>query len=173
MTKFKCLLAGFALAFGFAGFDAAAVAQNGPVGFDPTTSLQGFPGLDVSLGTPPTTTGSTCASGTLTVVGGASAGKVTTTTCTTLVLKLNWAIPALGAGGVNGVAGGGYSQAAFAPTLTGVFCTAANLTVPAAFTESATTYTAPTATAAGSLTCTFTSATITAGNVILYTAAAF
>lgn len=167
-TRFKAVLAGLVLAVGCAG---VATAQNADVGFSPTTGLQGFPGLAVSLGAVPTTTGSTCASGTLTVVGGATSGKVTTTTCTTLVLKLNWAIPALGTGGVAG--NGGYGQAAFAPALNGVYCAGADLTHPATFTQSATTYTAPTATAAGSLTCTFSSATITAADVVLFTAEAF
>ncbi len=168
LTRFKVLLASAALALGLAG---SVTAQHADVGFSPTTNLQGFPGLDVSLGTPPATTGSTCASGTLTVTGGASAGKIVTTTCTTLVVVLTWTIPKLGPGGVNG--NGGYSQAAFAPTLSGVFCALANLTHPATITQASTSYTAPTATANGSVVCTASSATITAGDTVLYTAAAF
>lgn len=173
MTKFKCLLAGFALAFGFAGFDAAAVAQNAPVGFDPTTSLQGFPGLDVSLGTPPVVTG--CNTSAPVVVGGASAGRITTVGTTACTPTLTWTIPKLGAGGVAGTAGAGYDKSVFAPTLTGAYCAIVDITTTTKlFTESATTYTAPTATANGTVTCTFTaSAAITAADVLLYTAAAF
>lgn len=168
LTRFKVLLASAALALGLSG---AVTAQHADVGFSPTTNLQGFPGLDVSLGTPPATTGSTCASGTLTVTGGASAGKIVTTTCTTLVVVLTWTIPKLGPGGVNG--NGGYSQAAFAPALGGVACYVIDLTHPANVTQASTTYTAPTATAAGSVVCTMSSATITAGDTLLYTASAF
>jgi hypothetical protein len=168
LTRFKVLLASAALALGLAG---SVTAQHADVGFSPTTNLQGFPGLDVSLGTPPATTGSTCASGTLTVTGGASAGKIVTTTCTTLVVVLTWTIPKLGPGGVNG--NGGYSQAAFAPALSGVACYVVDLTHPANITQASTTYTAPTATANGSVVCTMSSATITAGDTVLYTAAAF
>jgi hypothetical protein len=157
LSKLKVLLFGAALAIGFAG---AATAQNADVGFNPSTGLQGFPALEVSLGTVPTTTGSTCAAGTLTVTGGSGGGKVATTTCTTLVLKLNWSIPALVAGRA-------------APALTGVVCFAANVTHPAALTQSATTYTAPTLTAAGSLSCTFSSATITAADSVFFSAGAF
>lgn len=170
LTRFKVLLAVLGLALGASD---AALAQHADVGFSPTTNLQGFPGLDVSLGTPPTTVGSTCASGTLTVTGGASAGKIVTTTCTTLVVVLTWTIPKLGPGGVAGSNGSGYSQAAFAPSLSGVFCALADLTHPATITQASTSYTAPTATANGSVVCTASSATITAGDTVLYTAAAF
>jgi hypothetical protein len=170
LTRFKVLLATLALAFGAGD---AALAQHADVGFSPTTNLQGFPGLDVSLGTPPATTGSTCASGTLTVTGGASAGKIVSTTCTTLVVVLTWTIPKLGTGGVAGSAGSGYSQAAFAPALTGVACYVVDLTHPANITQASTSYTAPTATANGSVVCTMSSATITAGDSLLFTAAAF
>jgi hypothetical protein len=133
--------------------------------------LQGFVGLGVSLGTPPTTTGSTCASGTLTVTGGATTGKVVTTVCTALTLKLVWTIPALGTGGVNG--NGGYSEALFAPTLNGAVCFIADLTHPATITQASYSYTAPTATTAGSVSCTTSAATITAGDTVIYTAEAF
>lgn len=170
MLKFKCLLLGLVAAFGFAGF---ATAQNADVGFSPTTNLQGFPGLDVSLGSPPVMTG--CNTSAPSYKGGASAGQITTVGTTTgCAPVLTWSIPALGAGGVAGTAGGGYGQAAFAPTLTGVQCWLIDLTTVAdLFTQSATAYTAPTATVKGSLTCTFTSRTIVSGDVLLYTAAAF
>jgi hypothetical protein len=170
LTRFKVLLASAALAFGLAG---VATAQHADVGFSPTTNLQGFPGLDVSLGSPPAVTG--CNTSAPTVTGGASAGKIATAGTTTgCAVVLTWTIPKLGAGGVNGIAGGGYAQAAFAPALTGVVCYLIDLTTVAdLFTQSATTYTAPTATANGSLTCTFTSRTIVASDVLLYTAAAF
>jgi hypothetical protein len=173
LTRFKVFLLSVFACAGLAGLFASAPvsAQNADVGFNSYNGLQGFPGLDVSLGTVPSTTGSTCASGTLTVTGGASAGKVVSTTCTTLVLKLTWTIPALGYGGTNG--NGGYSQASFAPTLSGVLCTVIDLTHPAAVTQASTAYVAPTATAAGSISCTASSATITAGDTLLYNAAAF
>lgn len=167
LTRFKVLLAALALALGAGD---AALAQHADVGFSPTTNLQGFPGLDVSLGTPPTVTG--CNTGTPVVVGGASAGRITTVGTTTCAIVLTWTIPKLGVGGTNG--NGGYSQAAFAPALTGVQCWVVDLTTVAdLFTQSATAYTAPTATANGSISCTFTSRTIVSGDVLLYTSAAF
>lgn len=160
------LVAASVLTFG------TAAAQNADVGFNPTTSLQGFPGLDVSLGTPPVMTG--CNTSAPTYKGGASAGKITTVGTTTCAAVLTWTIPALGTGGVAGSAGSGYSQAAFAPTLTGVQCWLVDLTTVAdLFTQAATAYTAPTATVAGSISCTFTSRAIVSGDVLLYTAAAF
>jgi hypothetical protein len=150
-----------------AGFYGSAKAQY--VGYNPATGLAGYNGLEQAVGGPtPTTTGSTCASGTLTVTG-TGTGKVATTTCTTLVLVLVWTIPSLGPGGVAGSAGSGYSQAVFAPVVNGAYCTANNVTHAAALTQNgAAAYVAPTATAAGTITCTFTSATITASDVIYY-----
>lgn len=170
LTRFKVLLASAALALGLSG---AVTAQHADVGFSPTTNLQGFPGLDVSLGTPPTVTG--CNTSAPVVAGGASAGRITTAGTTTgCVLVLTWTIPKLGAGGAVGTAGSGYSQAAFAPTLLGVVCYVVDLsTVADLFTQSATAYTAPTVTANGSLSCTFTSRSISLNDVLLYTAAAF
>jgi hypothetical protein len=169
LTRFKVLLASAALALGLSG---AVTAQHADVGFSPTTNLQGFPGLDVSLGTVPTVTG--CNTGTPVVVGGASAGRITTVGTTTCAIVLTWTIPKLGAGGAVGTAGSGYSQSAFAPALTGVQCWVVDLTTVAdVFTQSATAYTAPTVTANGSISCTFTSRTIVSGDVLLFTAAAF
>ena len=169
LTRFKVLLASAALALGLAG---TVTAQHADVGFSPSTNLQGFPGLDVSLGTPPTVTG--CNTGTPVVAGGASAGRITTVGTTTCALVLTWTIPKLGVGGTAGVAGGGYPQAVFAPTLLGVACYVIDLTTVAdLFTQASTAYTAPTATANGSISCTFTSRTIVSGDVLLYTAAAF
>jgi hypothetical protein len=154
------------------GFNEAAKAQY--VGYNPATGIAGYNGLEQAVGGPsPTTTGSTCASGTLTVTG-TGTGKVATTTCTTLVLILTWTIPALGPGAVAGSAGSGYSQAVFAPVVNGAYCTANDVTHPAALTQNgAATYTAPTATAAGTIVCTFSSATITASDVIYYNVVLF
>lgn len=173
-NRLKVLAVAALCAAGLAGVATLAAAQNAPSGYDATTNLQGFPGMAVAIGTPPTTVGSTCASGTLTVTGGATTGSVATTVCTTLVLKLTWTIPALGLGASQpSYANGGYSQSAFPPTLHGVYCAFADLTHPATITQAATTYTAPTATVAGTLTCTSSSATITASDAILYTAEAY
>lgn len=166
LTRFKALCLGLLLAVaGLAGLVQTATAQNAPVGFNPATSLQGFPGLPIALGAPPTVTG--CNTSAPTVVGGVFAGKITTVGTTTCAPVLTWVIPALGAGGLN--SNGGYSQSVFAPTLTGVFCTVLDLTTVAdLFTEASTAYVAPTATAAGSISCTFTSRSITSGDVLLY-----
>ena len=169
-NRLKVLAVAAALAVGFAGL---ATAQNAPVGFDTNTNLNAYPGLDVSLGTPPTVTG--CNTGTPVVVGGAAAGKITTVGTTTCAPTLTWVLPKLGAGGAGpATQNGGYSTSIFAPTLTGVACFVIDITTVAdLFTQSATTYTAPTATATGSLTCTFTSRTITSGDVLLFEAIAF
>jgi len=168
LTRFKALFAGLVLAAGCAG---VATAQNAPVGYDLNTNLNAYAGLEVSLGSSPTVTG--CNTGTPVVTGGATAGKITTVGTTTgCAVVLTWTLPKLGTGGVAG--NGGYGQAVFAPTLTGVACYLIDLTTVAdLFTQSATSYTAPTATATGSLTCTFTSRTIVSGDVLLFTAAAF
>src|SRR6266403_3016626 len=152
LTRFKVLLASAALALGLAG---SVTAQHADVGFSPTTNLQGFPGLDVSLGTPPTVTG--CNTSAPVVAGGASAGRITTVGTTACNPVLTWTIPKLGAGGAVGTAGSGYSQSAFAPVLLGVQCWVIDITTTAKlFAQSATAYTAPTVTANGSISCTTT-----------------
>ncbi len=166
-SRFKVFLVSLFATLGLSGL---AAAQNAPVGFNPVTNLNAYPGLDVSLGATPTVTG--CNTSAPTVVGGASAGKITTVGTTTCAPVLTWVIPALGTSGISG--NGGYSAGSFAPTLTGVQCWVVDLTTVAdLFTQSATAYVAPTATTAGSLSCSFTSRTITSGDVLLYTAVAF
>ena len=151
---------------------AALATTTVQTGWNPTTGVNGVIGLEQSIGTPPATTGTTCASGTAVAAGGPSTGTVTTTTCTTFVGVLVWTIPALGPGGVAGSVGSGYAQAAFAPTVNGAYCSLVDITTGADNTIANTTalgvYVAPTATAAGTITCTFASKTIVAADVLLY-----
>lgn len=153
--NFKGLLFGVLLAA-----CGAAGAQNADVGFSPTTNLQGFPGLDIALGTPPVVTG--CNTSPPLVVGGATTGRITTVGTTTgCAIVLTYTLPKLLAG-----------QAA--PTLSGLFCWVSDLTTVAdLFTQASTAYTAPTATAKGTISCTFTSRTIASADVLLYAVQGF
>ena len=170
LTRFKALILGLTAAGGLAGL---AAAQNADVGYNLTTGLRGIIGVPVSLGTVPVMTG--CNTSAPSYKGGTGTVQITTVGTTTCAAVFTWTIPALGYGGVStNPAGSGYSQAAFAPNLTGAICGLHDLTTGAdTFTQSATAYTAPTATAAGSLSCTFASRTITSGDVLLLDVHAF
>lgn len=156
LTYVKSFLAGLLLTAGLTGLASA----DQYVGNNPNTGLSGTQYLRFSFGTPPVMTG--CNTGAPTYVGGPATGKITTVGTTTgCVAVLTYTIPILAVGAV-------------APSLNGVVCQLTDLTTPAdLFTQSATAYTAPTATAAGSLTCTFTSRTIVSGDVLLYANEAF
>ena len=164
LTRFKALILGLAACAGLAG---VAAAQNADVGYNPVTGLRGLLGVPLALGTPPVMTG--CNTSAPSYKGGAETSQITTAGTTTCAPVFTFTIPALGAGGVStNAAGSGYSQSVFAPTLTGMSCGLKDLTTVAdTFTQSATAYTAPTATASGSLTCSFTSRSITSGDVLL------
>ena len=172
MKNFLKLLGGFALGLVATAALATTTIQDG---WNPTTGLNGVLGLQQSIGTPPATTGTTCSSGTAVATGGPIAGIVTTATCTTgFIGVLVWTIPSLGAGGVTTApAGSGYSQAVFAPTINGGVCNLTDITTGADNTIANTTaiavYVAPTATAAGTITCTFATKTIVAGDILTYT----
>lgn len=168
MKNFLRLLSGVAAALAVTAAFATTTVQTG---WNPTTGLNGTLGLDQTVGTAPSAATSTCSGGSVTVVGGPNAGTATTATCTTgFVGVLVWTIPALGSGGVNG--NGGYGQAAFAPTVNGAVCSLVDITTGANNTIANTTaigvYVAPTATAAGTITCTFASKTIVAADVLAY-----
>ena len=178
MRKFFSSFKGAAL-----GLTAALVATvalgvtTQQFGWNPTTGLNGVSGLQETLGVTPSASTSTCSSGSVTVVGGPNTGKLTTATCTTLVPVLVWTFPALGE--VVGSNGSGYSQSVWAPTINGAWCSAYDVTHVADNTASAApevvlgVYVAATATAAGTLTCTFPSMTITAADVLLYNVQVF
>jgi hypothetical protein len=159
MTYFKKILLALGLAAGLAGVANVATAQNADVGVN-QNGLQGFPGLDIALGTTATVTG--CNTGTPVITGGATTGKITTVGTTACTPTLTYKIPAL-------------VQNQVAPTLGGLFCWVIDLTHPAViFTEASTLYTAPTLTAQGTLSCTFTaSGAITAADVLLYAVQGF
>lgn len=157
MLKLKSLLLGLGLAFGLSGLTAAAETY---FGFNPSTGLSGERALSVAYGTVPVVTG--CNTSAPTVTGGANSGKIVTAGTTACTPTLTWTIPALVANQT-------------APTLNGVVCYVVDMTTTAKlFTQSATAVVAPTASAAGSVSCTFTaSAAIVAADVLLYNAQAF
>ena len=160
LSKLAAVLAGVALASGLA---SATVAPPYYAGYRQEANLNGLNGAIVSGGVAPVTTGSTCASGTLTVKGGATAGQVTTATCTTLVLILTSVQSGLVVSSGNN--DGLNATNSSAPPNGGV-CLAFDETHYAAiggtfaFTGSGATYTG--------YTCTYASATITAADVIKY-----
>ena len=177
MKNFAKTLGGFVA--GLALVAGIAYATTSPNlfynGFNPQTNAQGIAGVLTAGGAVPTVSapgsGSTCSGGTLSVAtGGAYAGQVTTSTCTTLVLQIKAAIPTIvvsNAGGANGNGGGAVQTNSPAPP-TGGFCEFFDVTHPAdslyagtfAFTGSGASYTG--------YTCTSQSMTITAADVVGY-----
>jgi hypothetical protein len=152
---FAGVVAGIALA---AGLAYAVTPTAYTAGFRQEGNANGLNGLVVSGPTAPVTTGSTCASGTLTVTGGATAGQVATTTCTTLVLVLTGSVSSLVvSSGLND--GKNATNSSTPPN--GAVCLAFDETHYAAIGG---TYAAT----ATSYTCTYASATITASDVIKY-----
>ena len=143
-------------------------------GFNAQTNAYGVTGTITAGGAAPVVSapgsGSTCSGGTLVVAGGATAGQVTSTTCTALTIKLTAAVPTIvvsNAGGANGNGGGAVQTNSPAPPTGGV-CEFFDVTHLAdtlqqgtfAFTGSGTSYTG--------YTCTSQAMTVTAGDVVAY-----
>jgi hypothetical protein len=169
LCKIATLVAGLALA------SSMAFATTNPnsfyAGFNQQTEQNGINGLIVSGGPAPGAAASTCSSGSVTVLGGASYGQATTATCTTLVLVLTGTISSLVVS--DGLNDGKNATNSSTPP-NGAICLSYDVTHPAANTVSGAwnvgTYAAATALNGvyTTYTCTFASLTITAADVLLY-----
>ncbi len=181
--KLVAFVAGLALV----GVAAATVNPNATpyAGYNQATNLNGLNGIVTSAGGAPTAAGSTCASGSVTVVGGGSAGELDTATCTTLVVVLKGLVSSLVVSQAppptsNSPYFGAGTNSSAPPH--GAICETYDITHPADNTVSGAwnlgTFAFVTATVNGvttdvGFTCTFASLTITASDVILYKIVAY
>jgi hypothetical protein len=187
MKNFAKTLGGFVAGLALvAGIAYATVNPNSfYAGYNQQTTQNGINGLITSGGPVPTTTGSTCASGTVTAVGGASYGQLNTTTCTALTVVLKGAVSSLVVSQAPPPTSStpyfGAGTNSSAPP-NGAICESYDITHPADNTVSGAwnlgTFAYTTATVNGvstdvNYTCTFAALTVTAADVILYKIVAY
>ena len=187
MKTFARKLAAFVAGLALVGIAAATTNPNATfyAGYSQQTTLNGFNGLFVSGGPAPTTAGSTCASGTVVAKGGATAGELDTTVCTSLTVVLKGAVSGLVVSQAppptsNSPYFGAGTNSSSPPN--GAICESYDITHSADNTVSGAwnvgTFAYTTATVNGvttdvNYTCTFAALTVTAGDTILYRITAY